>query len=197
MADVKLVAEARTKFGKGAARSARRDGKTPAVVYSRGSEATSILIDSHQAFLTVFKDLRSLIEIDIDGEKHTVIIKNVQRDAIGRVIEHIDFLAVVAGERATNDIPVVIVGEPAAGTQAQLELTTVAVEADVSALPEQVEIDITGLVAGTSLTLGEVTLPEGQIFITDHDLVVVMVDEVATEDNEPEEEEEEAGLLDV
>lgn len=189
MADVKLVAEARTKFGKGAARSARRDGNVPAVIYSRGGDAVHILIDGHQAFLTVLKDLRSLIEIDLDGEKHTVIIKSVQRDAVGRILEHIDFLAVVKGERAINDIPVVIVGDPAAGTQSQVEITTVAVEADVAALPEHVEVDITGLAAGTNLTLGDVKLPEGQVMITDHDLVVVVVSEVVVEE-EPEAEEE-------
>lgn len=188
MADVKLVAEQRTKFGKGAARSARRDGNVPAVIYSRGGEATHILIDGHQAFLTVLKDLRSLIEIDLDGEKHTVIIKSVQRDAVGRVLEHIDFLAVVKGERAANDIPVVIVGEPTAGTQAQLELTTVNVEADVAALPEHVEIDITGIPAGTNVTLGDVKLPEGQVFVTDLDLVVLIVSEAAAAVEEEEEE---------
>lgn len=117
MADVKLVAEQRTKFGKGAARSARRDGNVPAVIYSHGKEAIHILIDGHQAFLTVLKDLRSLIEIDLDGKKHTVIIKSIQRDAIGQVLEHFDFLAVVKGERAANDIPVVIIGEPVPGTK--------------------------------------------------------------------------------
>lgn len=187
MADIKLVAEQRTKFGKGAARSARRDGNVPAVIYSRGGEATHILIDGHQAFLTILKDLRSLIEIDLDGEKHTVIIKSIQRDAIGRVLEHIDFLAVVKGERAANDIPVVIIGEPAAGTQSQLELTTVSVEADVAALPEHVEIDITGIAAGTNVTLGDIKLPEGQVFLTDLELVVLIVSEVAAseEDNAP------------
>ena len=192
MADVKLVAEQRTKFGKGAARSARRDGKVPAVIYSHGKEATHILIDSHQAFLTVLKDLRSLIEIDLDGKKHTVIIKSIQRDAIGRVLEHFDFLAVVKGERAANDIPVVIIGEPVAGTKSQLELTTVSVEADVAALPQSVEVDISGLEAGESLTLGEVKLPEGQIFLTDHDLVVVTVSEIQELEEEDDEAEVEA-----
>ena len=182
MADVQLVASQRTAFGKGAARSARRAGNVPAVIYSRGGEAVHILIDGHEAFLTVLKHHRSLIEIDLDGEKHSVIIKSVQRDAVGRVLEHIDFLAVVKGERAINDIPVIIIGEPAAGTKSQVEITTVAIEADVSALPESLEIDITGLPAGTHLTMGEVPLPEGQTMITEHDLVVLIVSAVVAEE---------------
>lgn len=93
MANAKLVASARENFGKGAARTARRDGQVPAVIYSAGSEAQHILVDAHEAFLVIKKDRNSVVELEIDGKTVATSIKDVQRDSVGRVIEHIDFVS--------------------------------------------------------------------------------------------------------
>lgn len=182
MSDVKLVASARTSFGKGAARQLRRDGHVPAVIYSHGSTAEHIYLDGHEVFLTVKNHRSSLINIDLDGDVKTVIIKDVQRDPIGRVVEHIDFLAVKKGEKSTVEVPVVLVGEAAAGAQATLELMKATVEADVSVLPEHVEVSVDGLEAGTVLYVKDVTLPDGQVFINEDDQVVAVVNEIRTAD---------------
>ena len=188
MSDVKLVASARTSFGKGAARQLRRDGHVPAVIYSRGSAAEHIYLDGHEVFLTVKNHRSSLLNIDLDGEAKTVIIKDVQRDPIGRVVEHIDFLAVKKGEKSTVEVPVVLVGEAAAGAQATLELMKATVEADVSALPENVEVSVDGLEAGTVLYVKDVTLPDGQVFINEDDQVVAVVNEIRTADESSDDE---------
>ncbi|WP_313278430.1 50S ribosomal protein L25/general stress protein Ctc [Timonella senegalensis] len=187
MSAVKFVASARTNFGKGAARQARRDGNVPAVIYSHGSEAVHVLVDAHEIFLAVKNHRTSLLEIELDGETKTAIFKDIQRDAIGRVIEHVDFLAVKKGEKQVVDVPVNMVGESASGTQATLELLTASVEADVSALPEHVEVNIAGLEAGTVLHVKDVTLPEGQTWITDSENVVLVVNEIAAVEEETEE----------
>lgn len=93
MANEKLVASARSVFGKGAARSARRAGQVPAVVYTAGGEAAHVTVDAHESFLIVKNNRNAVVELEIDGKVQNVVIKDVQRDAVGREIEHIDFVA--------------------------------------------------------------------------------------------------------
>lgn len=92
MSDIKLVASVRENFGKGAARQVRRDGQTPAVIYSAGNEAKHIVVDAHEAFLVVKANRNAVVELELDGKAVSVTIKDVQRDAVGREIEHIDFI---------------------------------------------------------------------------------------------------------
>lgn len=178
MSDFKLAASARTAFGKGAARQARRDGQVPAVIYSQGSAATHILLDGHETFLTVKNHRTSLISLDLDGDIKTVIIKDVQRDPIGRVIEHIDFISVERGDTTIVEVPVVLIGEPEPGTQTTLELLKISVEADVSVLPEHVEVSVDGLTAGTVLHVKDAVLPAGQKITNDPEQVLLVVNEV-------------------
>lgn len=92
MSEFKLVASVRENFGKGAARQVRRDGQTPAVVYSAGNEAKHIVVDAHEVFLIVKNNRNAVVELELDGKAVSVAIKDVQRDAVGREIEHIDFI---------------------------------------------------------------------------------------------------------
>lgn len=186
MTDVQLEATARTNFGKGAARQARRDGKIPAVVYAHGKDARTILVDGHETFLAIKNHRFSLITLQIDGKAQKAIIKDVQRDAIGRVIEHIDFLAVRANEKQTVEVPVILTGESGPGTMAQLELHNASVEAVVSSLPEHVEVDIEGLEAGTVLYVKDLKLPRGQTMINDPEQVVAVINEVHAQPLEDE-----------
>jgi large subunit ribosomal protein L25 len=176
MADIKLEASIRDNFGKGAARQARRAGKIPAVVYAHGSEAKHILLDGHEAFLAVKNNRSALVELDIAGKRQNVIIKDIQRDPIGRVIEHIDFLAVKANEKQVVEVPVVTVDDPAAGVMVQLEL---------------VEVSVDGLEAGTILHVKDLKLPKGQTAVNDEEQVVLVANEIRA--TEPEENESTAG----
>ncbi len=185
MADIKLEASIRDNFGKGAARQARRAGKIPAVVYAHGGEAKHILLDGHEAFLAVKNNRSALVELDIAGKRQNVIIKDIQRDPIGRVIEHIDFLAVKANEKQVVEVPVVTVGEPVAGVRVQLELLKIQIEAVVSDLPEHLEVNIDGLEVGKVLHVKELELPKGQLVVNDGDQVVLVANEIRA--TEPEE----------
>lgn len=181
MTDVKIEAANRVQFGKGAARQARRDGKVPAVVYAHGKDAKSILIDGHDAFLAIKNSRFALITLAIEGKNQKVIIKDIQRDPLGRVIEHIDFLAVKANEKQIVEVPVAFTGESAPGTMVQLELLNANVEAVVSSLPENVEVSAEGLEAGTVIYVKDVKLPKGQTFINDPEQVVLVVNEIHLE----------------
>lgn len=186
MTDVKIEAANRVAFGKGAARQARREGKVPAVVYSHGKDAKSILIDGHDIFLAIKNSRFALITLNIEGKNQKVIVKDVQRDPLGRVIEHVDFLAVKANEKQIVEVPVSFIGESVPGTMVQLELLNANVEAVVSSLPDGVEVDATDLEAGTVIYVKDVQLPKGQTFINDPEQVVLVVNEIHQEPLEDE-----------
>ncbi len=112
MADATLTATTRTEFGKGAARRLRRAGQTPAVLYGHGTDPVHLALSAQEAFLAL-RTANVLLEITVEGEKKPVLAlpKQVQRDPISPVIEHIDLLLVKAGEKVTVDVPLVLVGE--------------------------------------------------------------------------------------
>ncbi|CAB4745145.1 MAG: 50S ribosomal protein L25 [Actinobacteria bacterium] len=95
-----LVAEARSDFGKGAARRLRRDGKVPAVVYGHGITPIHIALDAHTLRLTLRKKVTSL-EIVLNGKTETVAPRDLQIDPVTRGIEHVDLVYVTAAEAAS------------------------------------------------------------------------------------------------
>jgi large subunit ribosomal protein L25 len=95
-----LVAEARSDFGKGAARRLRRDGKVPAVVYGHGIAPIHIALDAHTLRLTLRKKVTSL-EIVLNGKNEIVAPRDLQIDPVTRGIEHVDLVYVTAAEAAT------------------------------------------------------------------------------------------------
>ena len=95
-----LVAEARSDFGKGAARRLRRDGKIPAVVYGHGLAPIHIALDAHTLRLTLRKKVTSL-EIVLNGKTETVAPRDLHIDPVTRGIEHVDLVYVTAAEAAS------------------------------------------------------------------------------------------------
>ena len=144
-----LKGTTRTRFGKGSARQARRDGLVPAVVYGHGSEPRHVVLDEHATRLALRSNENALIELDIDGETLLVLTKEVQRHPIRPGVQHVDFLLVNRNERVEVEIPVTVVGEPEPGTIHMIELAHLLVSASVTAIPEAVEVDITGVEAVT------------------------------------------------
>lgn len=170
----KLVAAARTEFGKGAARRLRRANQIPAVLYGHGTEPVHVALPGHQTMLAV-KQANALFEIEIDGKPVLALAKDVQREPVKNVIEHVDLLIVRRGEKVEVEIPVTVVGESAPGTIHIVETQALTLEAEATHLPEHVEVSIAGLASGTALTAGELTLPKGSTLVTDADTVVVTV----------------------
>ncbi len=174
MADFRLAAEARTEFGKGSARRTRRAGRVPAVLYGHGQDVVHLSLPARE-FAAVLRNggSNALITVVLDGAEHLALTKSVQRDPLTRVHEHVDLLAVRRGERVTVDVPVVVVGEAAAETLVSVELNTVSVEADATAIPETVEVDVTGREAGNGVTAADLRLPAGATVLTDPEALVV------------------------
>ncbi|SKC37613.1 50S ribosomal protein L25/general stress protein Ctc [Krasilnikoviella flava] len=195
MSDIKLAAEARTEFGKGAARRIRRENKIPAVLYGHGTDPLHITLPGHQTMLAT-RHSNALFTIELDDKSEMAVIKDIQRDAVRGTIEHIDLLLVKRGEKIAVDVTVNVVGESAPGTIHFVEAQTLSVEALATNLPESVDVSIEGLEAGQHVTAGEIALPEGATLLTDPDAAVVAVaeprGEVAEEAEEGEAAEETA-----
>lgn len=193
MSEVKLAATARTEFGKGAARRLRRAAQIPAVLYGHGTEPVHVALPGHETMLAV-KQANALFEIEIDGTATLALAKDVQRDPVKNVIEHVDLLIVRRGEKVSVEVPVTVVGESAPGTIHIVETQALALEAEATHLPEHVEVSIEGIEAGTALTAGEIALPTGSTLITDPETIVVTVTvpTVSAEDRAADEAAEEA-----
>ncbi|HKS00238.1 MAG TPA: 50S ribosomal protein L25/general stress protein Ctc [Arthrobacter sp.] len=185
MSEQKLAAEARTEFGKGFARRARAAGQIPAVIYGHGAEPVHITLPAKATTLAV-RVPNALLSLDLNGEGHLALVKDVQRDPIKQIIEHIDLLTVRQGEKVTVDVPVHTAGETAAGTVHNLELAVVSLEAEATHLPEAVEVNIEGRAAGEHIHASDLVLPKGAVLLTDAEALVVNISEAAA----PAEEEE-------
>jgi large subunit ribosomal protein L25 len=183
--DNKVVAEVRTKFGKGAARKLRASGKIPAVMFGRGTEPKHLALPAHQVSLIIRKS-NALLELDIEGVESLALVKDVQKDPVLRIIEHLDLIVVIKGEKVVVDIPVHVEGESAAGTIHNLDATTLSIEAEATHIPERLIVSIEGLEAGTHILAKDVELPQGSSLLSDPDVLVVAVTE--PEDNEADEE---------
>ncbi len=198
MATEKIAAEARTEFGKGAARRIRRDDKIPAVVYGHGNDTVHVTLPGHDTMMALkHGGANALLELDIEGKTQLALTKQVQIDPIRRTIEHIDFVAVRFGEKVTVDVPVHLHGEAASETVVVTENTTVQIEAEATNIPERIEISIEGAQAGTQILAGQLELPEGSTLLVDPETLIVNVTEQQSEEAleaELEEAEAEAGI---
>lgn len=177
MSEVRLAAEPRTEFGKGAARRTRRAGKIPAVLYGHGSDPKHLALPALE-FARVVREhgQNAVLTLDIDSSgTELALTKTVTTHPIKNYIEHVDLLLVRSGEKVTVEIPVVVTGDAAAGTLVNVELNTVEVEAEALHIPEQVEFSVEGLPAGTQISASQLTLPSGVTLVTDADALVVNV----------------------
>jgi large subunit ribosomal protein L25 len=198
MAAEKIAAEARTEFGKGAARRIRREHKVPAVIYGHGNEPVHVTLPGHETMMALkHGGANALLELEIDGDSQLALTKQVQVDPIRRVLEHIDFVAVRRGEKVTVDVPVHVVGEAAPETLVVTESATVQVEAEATNIPEYIEISVEGAEIGTQIHASDLQLPSGSTLLTDPEALVVNVTQQVSQEAleaELEEAEAEAGI---
>jgi large subunit ribosomal protein L25 len=188
VAEVRLVAETRTEFGKGGARRTRRAGKVPAVIYGHGAEPRHISLPAHE-FTAAIRNggVNVLLTLSVDGGEQLAIPKSIQRHPIKGTYDHVDLLAVRRGEKITLDVPVVVHGEVASGTLLQQEHTSVSLEAEATNVPTEISVDVEGKGAGTHITAGDLVLPSGVTLVTDPDTMVVLINEATLElELEPE-----------
>ncbi len=174
MAEVRIRAQQRTEFGKGGARRTRRAGLVPAVIYGHGQPPRHISLPAREIGLALRSDANVLLHLDLDGGSELALAKDVQRDPLKQTIDHIDLIVVRRGEKVRIDVPIQLVGE--LGSSEVLlnhDLTSIAVEADATALPRSFEVDISEVEVGTTIYVRDVKVPGDVTVITDGDSLVV------------------------
>lgn len=188
MSEVKLAAETRTEFGKGAARRIRRNNQVPVVLYGHGTDPKHLTLPGHDLLLAL-RTPNVLISLDIDGKTNELAIpKAVQRDALKGFLEHVDLLLVKRGEKVTVEVPVHTEGELAAGGNLlEHVLNALPVEAEATHIPTEVTVSIEGLEAGAAVLAKDIKLPSGTTLAVDGDAVVLQV--LAAQAEEASEEE--------
>jgi large subunit ribosomal protein L25 len=174
MSETTLVAQTRTEFGKGAARRIRRAHQIPAVMYGHGTEPVHITLPGHETMLAL-KAANALLSIEVNGTTQLALVKDVQRDAIKPVIDHVDLVVVRRGEKVTVDVQVHTTGEAAVETVVTVENQTVELEVEATHIPESLEVSVEGLTAGTQIHASDLVLPEGAVLATDPEILVVNV----------------------
>lgn len=169
-----LVATPRDAFGKGVARKLRAAGQTPVVAYGHGSDPLHLTVETHPLALIV-RHANALIELDINGKKQLVLVKDVQRDPVRQIIEHVDLLIVKKGEVVEVEVPVVLVGESFSGTNALLEASSLRLSVPATNIPEHIEVSVQGLEEGAQIHAADVKLASDEKLLDDGQLLVAHV----------------------
>jgi large subunit ribosomal protein L25 len=178
VSEVRLSAEPRTEFGKGGARRTRRAGKIPAVIYGHGADPRHVSLPARE-FTQAIKHggANVLLTLSIDGSDQLAIPKAVQRHPIKGIYEHVDLLAVRSGEKVRIEVPLTVVGEIARGGLLAQENTTVAVEAEATHLPTEIQVNIDDLEIGAHVTAADLALPIGSTLAGDPEQVLLLIQE--------------------
>lgn len=194
---IKFSAEKRDKAGKGVARALRRENKIPAVIYGAGKEPVSITLSAKEANIEYYKGhmFTTLTDIDVDGDKHQTLARDVQTHPVNDTVQHIDFLRVSSKTKINVDIPVHFINEDKAPYNDENGILNV-VRYDLSLtckatnIPEYVEVDLSECNIGDAIKLSELTLPEGTVSAIDRDLTIATIAAPKTAEEEEAEEAE-------
>jgi large subunit ribosomal protein L25 len=174
VSEVKIKAESRTEFGKGAARRIRRSGLVPAVLYGHGTPPVHITLPGHELMLAL-KTSNVLLDVDLGDTSELALPKQVQRDPLKGFLEHVDLLIVKRGEKVVVEVQVVTTGDAVSGSLVQLEHNTLSVEAEATHIPTEFEISIEGAEIGTQIHASDISLPSGVVLQTAPETLIVNI----------------------
>jgi len=177
VSEVKLSAQPRNEFGKGAARRLRREHLVPAVLYGHGADPVHVALPGHATMLAL-KNSNALLTIELNGGTQLALPKDVQRHPIRLSIEHVDLIVVRQGERVTVDVQLHVVGDPGPGGLVTVDVNTLSIEVEATHIPTSIEYSIEGAEIGTHVQAGQIPLPEGATLATDAETVVITVSDV-------------------
>jgi large subunit ribosomal protein L25 len=176
MSEDLIKAEARTEFGKGAARRIRRASKVPAVIYGHGNDPKHVTLPGHDTMMALkHGGSNALLRIDVEGKTLLALTKQIQADPIKGFLEHIDFVEVRKGEKVTVEIPIHVIGESKSEAMTVTELNTVSVEAEATNIPEYIEVSVEDAEVGFQVFAKDLDLPTGSTLLTDEEYLVVNV----------------------
>jgi large subunit ribosomal protein L25 len=181
MAIVSFNATARDQAGKGSARTLRSKGMIPAVIYGHGRDPQSLSLNARDLdkLLGHIQAESTVIEVSVGGTTAKTLIREIQRHPIKRQILHVDFQALVAGEKVTVSIPISLEGIPEGvrlgGGVLDQTLRELEIEVDPSSIPDHVEFDVTNMVIGDSVHVSDLKLPEGVEVLDDPETSVAVL----------------------
>lgn len=181
---ITLEGEVRNEFGKGVARRLRVANLIPASIYAGGAEPVHVTLPMRETTLSL-RHANALFTIKFGKESRIAVVKDVQRNPVKRIVEHIDFYEVKAGEKIDVEVPVFVEGTPKGAAVAFVDVQELKVRADVANLPERLVVNVDGLTDGTKVFAKDVKLPEGVVLDMDGEESVVSV--TVPEDAAPEE----------
>ncbi|PJM74539.1 50S ribosomal protein L25/general stress protein Ctc [Bifidobacterium simiarum] len=187
MADITLEGAVRTEFGKGAARRMRVAKLIPATIYAGGEQPVFVQLPMRET-TNAMRRTNALFEVKYGEESKLAVVKDIQRNPVKQIIEHIDFYEVRAGEKIEVEVPVFVEGTPKGAAVAFVDIQELKVKADVTNLPERITISVDGLVDGTKVLAKDVVLPEGVELVHDdpeESVVTVEVPEDASAEAAP------------
>lgn len=197
MATPVLNAEIRKTTGKNEARKARKSGKIPGVVYSRGADTKEILFDEREVLRMLSRFGQSArISLNLEGEKNFVIIKELQRGIVDRRVIHIDFQTLDEKEKIRMTLPIRLINREEVETSSQfveMYLNEIEIQTYPRYLPDRVELDASKLKEKDALTIADLNIGEDEnIEITEEkDRIVASITLAESMEEEVEEVEEE------
>ena len=179
MAEITINATKRTEFGKGASRRDRRAGNVPAVIYGHGETPQHVALPLRELGAAL-KSANVLLDVVFDGKTELTLPKSVTRNPLTGVLAHIDLVIVRRGERVRVEVPVHTIGKHDVDGILEHMHNTVEVEAEATSIPQFLELNMDGLMAGNSLYASNVILPAGVTLISDPQMPVIHLSERST-----------------
>ena len=173
MATATLSAAARSESGKGAARTMRRDGRIPAIIYGHKRAPLSLSVNAKELGLLLGRIAAeaTVIELNVDGATSRTLIREIQRHPFKKQILHVDFQELVAGEKVTVRIPIRLVGAPEgvrlSGGIMDQTLRDLEIRVDPAEIPDHIDVDVNHLTVGHSIHVSELSLAAGIEVLTD------------------------------
>ncbi|MBW3576999.1 MAG: 50S ribosomal protein L25/general stress protein Ctc [Actinobacteria bacterium] len=196
---VKLVADTRTDSGRSVARRLRANGRVPAVVYGRGVEPTKLHVDARDLYhaLHTSAGLNALIRLQVDGDEHLTIAREVQRHPVRGDVLHVDFVALHRQQLIRVEVPIHLEGleEVASPGVVNHVLHTVPLRVRPLDIPDSFTLSVVDLVIGDVLRVEDIQLPQGAEFDIEEDRTVVTVTAPTVIEAPEEEEPETAAAL--
>ncbi|HWJ24052.1 MAG TPA: 50S ribosomal protein L25/general stress protein Ctc [Gemmatimonadaceae bacterium] len=181
MASATLNATPRTDTGKGVARTLRRNGQVPAVIYGHAREAQPLAVSARELdrLLQNIAAESTVVELSLDGKTSRTLIREIQRHPFKRMIMHVDFQELVAGETVIVRIPLVIVGTPEAvrsgGGVLDQTMRELEIEVDPANMPNHIDVDVSELALGHSVHVRDIKVPAGAKVLDDEDASIATV----------------------
>jgi len=178
--EVTIQAEARQGTGKGVARKLRAVGKVPAVVYGRGIDPIAVAVD-RMSLIRAFKTdagRNVLIDLEVEGDTHLTLARELQRDAVKGTILHVDFLKIARDVEIEVDVPIHIAGESPGvkeGGVIEHHIWSVRVACLPGNVPERLDADVSTMIIGDMLRVADLKVPEGVTVLTNAEEAVLGV----------------------